>query len=62
MRPCRRAEAAWRSAHEEGFHGPEMRAVLGDPGLTVGDDTQVLAQRFRLVPGPLDGQDPAPGA
>jgi uncharacterized protein YhfF len=53
--------AAWRSAHEEEWHSAEMRAVLGDPGFTVGDDTEVLAQRFRLVPGVLDGHGPAAG-
>jgi hypothetical protein len=26
-----------------------MRELLGDPGFTVGDDTVVLAQRFRLL-------------
>ena len=56
--------AAWRSAHEEEWHSPEMREVLGDPGFTVGDDTAVLAQRFRLVPARPDGHGPAaePGA
>ena len=41
--------AQWRAAHEEFWHSAEMREVLGDPGFTVGDDTVVLAQRFRLV-------------
>ena len=27
----------------------EMRAALDDPGFTVGDDTLVVAQAFRLV-------------
>ena len=51
--------AAWRSAHEEEFHSAEMRAVLGDPGFTVDDDTAVLAQRFRLAPGGPGGDGPA---
>ncbi|GAA5199491.1 hypothetical protein GCM10023322_75250 [Rugosimonospora acidiphila] len=43
--------AAWRAGHEEFWHAPEVRAELGDPGFTVDDDTQVVASRFRLVPG-----------
>ena len=39
----------WRAAHEEYWHSAEMREFLGDPDFTVGDDTEVLAQRFRLV-------------
>ena len=38
-----------RAAHEEYWNCAEMREFLGDPGFTVGDDTEVLAQRFRLV-------------
>jgi uncharacterized protein YhfF len=41
--------AQWRAAHEEDWHSAEMRELLGDPDFTVGDDTVVLAQRFRLV-------------
>ncbi|GAA0494274.1 ASCH domain-containing protein [Streptomyces olivaceiscleroticus] len=41
--------AAWRAAHEEFWHGPELRAALGDPDFTVGDDTLVVAERFRVV-------------
>jgi uncharacterized protein YhfF len=41
--------AQWRAAHEEYWHSAEMRDLLGDPGFTAGDDTVVLAQRFRLV-------------
>jgi len=26
-----------------------MRQALGDPGFTVGDDTLVVAQEFRLI-------------
>jgi uncharacterized protein YhfF len=39
----------WRAAHEEFWHSAEMREFLGDPDFTVGDETEVLAQRFRLV-------------
>jgi len=39
----------WRAAHEEYWHSAEMRELLGDPAFSVGDDTEVLAQRFRLV-------------
>jgi uncharacterized protein YhfF len=41
--------AQWRAAHEEYWHSAEMRELLADPGFTVGDDTLVLAQRFRLA-------------
>lgn len=41
--------AHWRAAHEEYWHSAETREVLGEPEFTVGDDTMVLAQRFRLV-------------
>lgn len=39
----------WRAAHEEEWHDPETREVLGDPEFTVDEDTIVLAQRFRLI-------------
>lgn len=41
--------AAWRSAHDRFFCGPEMRAVLGDPGFTTDDTTLVVLERFRVV-------------
>ncbi|MEU9302772.1 ASCH domain-containing protein [Streptomyces sp. NPDC048269] len=41
--------AEWRTSHERFWHGEEMRAVLGDPGFTVGDETLVVAERFRVV-------------
>ena len=41
--------AEWRAAHERFWHSPEMRAALGEPEVTVTDDTQVVAERFRLV-------------
>jgi uncharacterized protein YhfF len=43
--------AQWRAGHEEFWHSPEVRAEFGDPGFRVDDDTLVLAQRFRVVPG-----------
>lgn len=39
----------WRLAHEEFWHGQESRAALGDPQFTVGDDTLVVAERFRVL-------------
>lgn len=39
----------WRAAHEEFWHGPEMRKALGDPAVVVSDDTRVILERFRLV-------------
>ncbi|MEU9421157.1 ASCH domain-containing protein [Streptomyces sp. NPDC048272] len=41
--------AEWRAGHERFWHSAEMREELGEPDFTVDDDTQVLAQRFRLV-------------
>ncbi|HEY3688020.1 MAG TPA: ASCH domain-containing protein [Streptosporangiaceae bacterium] len=41
--------AAWRAAHEEFWHGAEMRAALGDPGFTVDDSTEVVCERFRVA-------------
>jgi uncharacterized protein YhfF len=41
--------AEWRAAHEQFWHSAEMRQALGDPEFTVGDDTLVVAQEFRLV-------------
>ncbi|QMU80304.1 ASCH domain-containing protein [Streptacidiphilus sp. PB12-B1b] len=41
--------AEWRAVHEKLWHSAEVREELGDPDFTVDDDTQVLAQRFRLV-------------
>jgi uncharacterized protein YhfF len=41
--------AEWRAGHEKFWHSAEVRAELGDPQVTVNDDTLVLAQRFRLV-------------
>jgi uncharacterized protein YhfF len=41
--------AEWRAAHERFWHSAEMRQALGDPAFTVGDDTLVVAQEFRLV-------------
>ena len=41
--------AQWRADHEAFWHSAEMRAALGDLGFTVNDDTQVVAERFRLA-------------
>jgi uncharacterized protein YhfF len=41
--------AEWRAGHEQFWHSAELRQALGDPGFTVGDDTLVVAQEFRLV-------------
>lgn len=41
--------ADWRHAHERFWHSPEVLADLGDPGFQVDDDTQVVAERFRLI-------------
>jgi uncharacterized protein YhfF len=41
--------AQWRANHEKFWHSAEVRAELGDPDFTVDDDTEILAQRFRLV-------------
>ena len=41
--------AQWRSGHEQFWHSAEMRQALGDPGFSVGDDTLVVAQEFRLI-------------
>ena len=42
--------AEWRAGHEQFWHSAEMRAALDDPEFTVGDDTLVVAQTFRLDP------------
>lgn len=41
--------AGWRRAHERFWHSPEALADLGDPEFRVDDDTQVVAERFRLI-------------
>ena len=41
--------AEWRVGHEQFWHSAELRQALGDPGFTVGDDTLVVAQEFRLI-------------
>ena len=43
--------AEWRAGHERFWHSAEMRQALDDPVFTVGDDTLVVAQAFRLVRG-----------
>ena len=41
--------ADWRAAHEEYWHSAELRRIIAEPEFVVDDDTEVLAQRFRLV-------------
>jgi uncharacterized protein YhfF len=41
--------AEWRASHERFWHSAEMRQALGDPAFTVGDDTLVVVEEFRLV-------------
>ncbi len=41
--------AEWRAGHERFWHSADMRAAMGDPEFTVGDDTLVVAQTFRLI-------------
>jgi uncharacterized protein YhfF len=41
--------AEWRAGHEQFWYSPEMREALDDPAFTVGDDTLVIAETFRLV-------------
>jgi uncharacterized protein YhfF len=41
--------AEWRADHEAFWHSAEIRAELGDPAFTVTDNTQVVAEEFRLV-------------
>ncbi|WP_203784400.1 ASCH domain-containing protein [Asanoa ferruginea] len=43
-----RTVAQWRAGHEEFWNSPEVRAELGDE-FVIDDDTQVVAQRFRLL-------------
>ena len=41
--------AEWRAGHERYWHSAEVRAALDDPDFTVGDDTLLVAETFRLV-------------
>ena len=41
--------AEWRAAHEQFWQSAEMRQALGDPVVTVDDDTLVVVWKFRLV-------------
>ncbi len=41
--------AEWRDAHVRFFTSPELRAALGDPPVTVDDDTPVVCTRFRVI-------------
>ena len=44
-----RSVADWRAAHERFWQGAEMRAALDDPAFEVTDETQIVAERFRLI-------------
>ena len=39
----------WREAHTRFFTSPETVALLGDPPVSIDDDTLVVCFRFRLV-------------
>jgi uncharacterized protein YhfF len=39
----------WRDAHRRFFTSPETVALLGDPQVTIDDDTLVVCFRFRVV-------------
>ena len=39
----------WRAGHEWFWQSVEMRQALDDPMFTVGGDTLVVAQEFRLI-------------
>lgn len=41
--------AGWRAAHEEFWHGADVREALGDPAFTVDDSTLVVLERFRVA-------------
>ena len=41
--------ADWRAGDEQFWRTAAVRQALGDPDFTVGDDTLVVAQEFRLV-------------
>ncbi|MDI9896616.1 ASCH domain-containing protein [Rhodococcus sp. IEGM 1381] len=42
--------AQWRAGHERFWQSAEVREELEDPNFTVNDDTQVVLERFTLVP------------
>jgi uncharacterized protein YhfF len=39
----------WRAAHEAFWHSEEMREAIGRRDFLVGDDTIIVAERFRVV-------------
>ncbi len=41
--------ADWRAGHERFWSSDEFRASIGDPAYGVGDDTPMVAERFRVV-------------
>lgn len=40
---------AWREAHVRFFTSPALQAALGDPPVTIDDDTIVVCETFRVV-------------
>ncbi|NNN32834.1 ASCH domain-containing protein [Streptomyces sp. S3(2020)] len=40
----------WRAAHERFWNSDQLREFLKDPEFVVGNDTLVVAERFRVVP------------
>ena len=41
--------AQWREAHVRFFESPQLAEILGDPPVTIDDDTLVVCERFRVV-------------
>ena len=41
--------AQWREAHVRFFESPQLAEILGDPPVTIDDDTLVVCEHFRLV-------------
>ncbi|MFC8302921.1 ASCH domain-containing protein [Specibacter sp. NPDC057265] len=41
--------AQWRAAHEEFWHSQDMRDAMSDPHFSVGDDTVLVLQRFKVI-------------
>ncbi|MGL3806367.1 ASCH domain-containing protein [Paeniglutamicibacter sp. R2-26] len=41
--------AQWRAGHEEFWNSMEMREAMNDPHFSVGDDTVLVLQRFKVA-------------
>ena len=52
----------WRDAHVRFFTCPEMVSLLGEPVVTIDDDTLVVCFRFRVVERLADAGASSPGA